>query len=290
METLKVNGVSKHFGKFQVLQDINFTIKQETIYGLLGNNGAGKSTLLNIINDRNLASSGEVALGNHEVHNHYPSLQRLYLMSDANMYGKRMTVAGIFKLADEGYGNFDYELAHHLTKAFGINERDRLANLSTGLTTAAKITCALCVDADFIFLDEPMLGLDANHRDRFYRELMQTYEQRPRTFVLSTHIINEVQNLVEHVFILNNHQLIVDEDVDTLLANAYAISGPAPAVDEYTQEMKVLDQHLVGKIKTAYVIEQLDDYQPIPDDVSINHMDVQQAYLALTNGEDDSNE
>lgn len=290
METLKVNNISKRFGKASVLNDISLTIEPAKIYGLLGDNGAGKSTLLNIINDRNLPTSGEVVLGSHEVHNHYPALQRLYLMSDSNMYGKRMTVAGIFRLADEGYGNFDYELAHHLTKAFGINERERLANLSTGLTTAAKITCALCVNADFIFLDEPMLGLDANHRDRFYRELMKTFEQRPRTFVISTHIISEVQNLLEHVFVLHDHRLIEDDDVDTLLSRAYAISGPAQAVDEYTQKMKVLDQQTVAKIKTVYVIEKLDDYQPIPDDVSLTHMNLQQAYLALTNGEEDINE
>lgn len=290
MEALKINSVSKRFGRTQILDDISLTIQPQTIYALLGENGAGKSTLLNIINDRNFPSKGEVVLGDHGVHNHYPSLQRLYLMSDSNMYGKRTSVSGMFRLADEGYGHFDYELAHRLTKAFGVNEHARLSNLSTGLTTAAKITCALCVNADFIFLDEPMLGLDANHRNRFYRELMKTYEQRPRTFVISSHIINEIQSLVEHVFVLHDHHLIADENVDTLLNRAYTISGPAAHVNQYTQTMKVLDQQTVGKIKTAYVIEKLDDQQPIPDDVTVTHMNLQQAYLALTNGEDEINE
>ena len=86
---------------------------------------------------------------------------------------------------------------------------------------------ALNVNANYIFLDEPTLGLDANHRELFYQELMRTYEERPRTFVISTHLISEVQQLLEDVIILDHATIIKNEAVTDLLANAYEISGPA---------------------------------------------------------------
>lgn len=282
MKTLSINQVSKHFGHHQVLDNLSFKIEENKIYGLLGSNGSGKSTLLNIINDRIFPSNGEVLLGVDEVRDNYASLQELYLMSETNMYGKRITVKQMFDLANEGYGNFDYNLANHLLKEFGVPASARLTNLSTGLTTAAKLATALAVNANFIFLDEPTLGLDANHRDIFYRELMKTYEQRPRTFVLSSHLIDEVQPLLEHVFIINNQHLIYDDDLQTLLDQAYAISGPTSAVDAYTSQMKVLDQRTIANIKTAYVVEALDPDKVIPDNVKIEHISLQQAYIALT--------
>lgn len=286
MAKLKINQLTKRFGRHTILDHLDFTIEANKIYGLLGRNGAGKSTLLNIINNRNFPTDGEVLLDDASINNNSAALQQLYLMSETNTYPKRTRVSDMFRLADDGYGHFNFTLAHRLTKAFGVQEKAHLSNLSTGLTTIAKLITALCVNADFIFLDEPTLGLDAGHRELFYRELMKTYEERPRTFVLSTHLISEVQPLVEHVWILDDHQFICNENVDDLLANAYAISGPAELVDEYTTELKVLDHQTISNIKTVYVVQPLDETKVIPDRVKIEHIDLQKAFMALTNGEE----
>ena len=127
---------------------------------------------------------------------------------------------------DAAYNNFDYDLANRLLKVFGLNDRMKITNLSTGQRTASKLIVALAVNADYVLLDEPILGLDANHRDSFYKELVKTYQERPRTFVLSTHLIEEIQQLVEHVLIMDQHHIIINEDTEGLLAKAYTISGP----------------------------------------------------------------
>lgn len=282
MTTIKINQLSKSFGRHTILDNISLQINNYKIYGLLGRNGAGKSTLLNIISNRNFPSDGEILLDNHSINNNPAALQKIYLMSESNMYPKRTRVSDMFTMADEGYGNFQFATAHRLTKAFGVDENSRLSNLSTGLTTIAKLITALCVNANFIFLDEPTLGLDAGHRELFYRELMKTYEERPRTFVLSTHLISEIQSLVEHVWIINDHQLIEDADVDDLLNQAYAISGPTEQVDSYTQGLHVLDEQTISNIKTAYVVEPLDDSQAVPDNVKVEHLDLQKTFMALT--------
>lgn len=286
MATLKINQLTKRFGHHVILDNLTFQIEPNKIYGLLGRNGAGKSTLLNIINNRNFPTDGEVLLDNTSINNNSHALQKLFLMSETSMYPKRTRVSDMFKLANDGYGKFNFAMAHRLTDAFGVNEKAQLNNLSTGLTTIAKLITALCVNADFIFLDEPTLGLDAGHRELFYRELMKTYEERPRTFILSTHLISEIQNLVEHVWILDQHKIIRNEDVNDLLAHAYAISGPTNLVDDYTKQLNVLDQQTISNIKTVYVVQPLDEHQVIPDQVKIEHIDLQKAFTALTIGKE----
>lgn len=284
MEAIKVNHLTKKYGKHVILSDISMTIEPGKIYGLLGRNGVGKSTLLNLITNRILPTSGTIQLGDEDVNENERVLNQFYVMSEANLYPKLATIKQMWEMADKSYGNFNYQKATRLLKAFGIkSDKEKLSNLSTGLKTAAKLVVALSVNANYIFLDEPILGLDANHRELFYQELMKAYEEQVKTFVLSTHLIEEVQQLVEHVFILDQTALLVDEDVEDLLAKMFAINGPAMLVDEYVKGQNVLGTRELAGVKTAYVYGTLDEAKEIPDQVQIKHTDLQTAFIQLTN-------
>lgn len=284
MEQLIVKDLVKKYHRHVILDDISFTLAPAKIYGLLGRNGAGKTTLLNIISNRIFPTSGEVKLGNQNINNNDDVLSKIFLMSEENLYPREMKIHQTFDLADAAYGDFNYDLANRLLKVFELDGNTKVTNLSTGQRTASKLVVALAVNADYILLDEPILGLDANHRENFYRELVKTYQQRPRTFVLSTHLIEEIQQLVEHVLILNHYQIILDDDLETMLAKTYAISGPANLVDEYTAGLRVLKSEMMGNIKTAYLFDHLNDDRVIPDQVKIGHYDLQHLFIYLTDG------
>lgn len=284
MEQLTINKLTKKYGHKVILDNLSFQLEPAKIYGLLGRNGAGKSTLLNIITNRIFPTSGEVKIGDHNINNDDDQLGKIYLMSEVDMYTKRTTIKRMMELADEAYENFDFKNAERLLKGFELDQKEIFANLSTGQRTAAKLVVALNVNADYILLDEPVLGLDANHRELFYKELIKTFQNKPRTFVLSTHLIEEIQQLVEHVIIINDHKIIEDADVESLLNRAYAISGPADDVDAYTNGLNVLDTETMGNIKTAYVLDKLNDQRVIPDRVKIDHYDLQHLFIYLTNG------
>ena len=228
---LMVNHVTKRYRRHTVIDEVNFNLAPAKIYGLLGRNGAGKSTLLNIITNRIFPTSGMVAMGPQNVNNNDEELGKIYLMSESNMYPKTTRVKRMLADADRFYGKFDFANARRMLGQFGINEKDRFSNLSTGQKTAVKITIALNVNAQYVLLDEPTLGLDVNYRETFYRELLRTYSEKPRTFVLSTHLISEVQQLVEDVLILHEGKIIVNEPVEELLGRAFLVSGPAQLVD-----------------------------------------------------------
>lgn len=283
MEQLKISHLSKKFGRRVILDDVSFTLEPAKIYGLLGRNGAGKSTLLNLISNRIFPTSGSIKLGDQEV-NTDQTLDQIFLIGEDNLYYKQVKINQMFDLADGAYGNFDYQNAERMLKQFELDGNQKFAKLSTGQKTAAKISLALNVDADYIFLDEPVLGLDANHREIFYQELIKSYQKRPRTIVLSTHLIDEIQQLVEHVILIDHHQVLEDDNVQSLLDRAYDISGPAKLVDQYTEGLNVLSTTDLGNIRTAHVFDQLPEDRILPDQVQVGHYDLQHLFIYLTNG------
>lgn len=283
MEQLKISHLSKKFGRRVILNDVSFTLEPAKIYGLLGRNGAGKSTLLNLISNRIFPTSGSIKLGDQEV-NTDQTLDQVFLIGEDNLYYKQVKINQMFDLADGAYGNFDYQNAEQMLKRFELEGNQKFAKLSTGQKTAAKISLALNVDADYIFLDEPVLGLDVNHREIFYQELIKSYQKRPRTIVLSTHLIDEIQQLVEHVILIDRHQVLEDTDVQDLLDRAYDISGPAKLVDQYTEGLNVLSTTDLGNIRTAHVFDQLPEDRILPDQVQVGHYDLQHLFIYLTNG------
>lgn len=284
MEQLSINHITKRFGRQTVLDDISFTLAPAKIYGLLGRNGAGKSTLLNIITNRIFPTAGTVKLGDQDANDNDDVLGRVFLMSETNLYPKRTSILRMFDLANEAYGQFNYQTAARQLKEFGLDEKQHLSNLSTGQQTIAKFVLALNVDADYILMDEPVLGLDAAHRDLFYQELLKSYQTKPRTFVLSTHLIEEVQQLVEHVIIIDQAKVVADDDVQNLLERAHTVSGPADQVDKYTSGLRVLASEDLGNIRTTYLLDDLDDQRVLPDQVKLGHYDLQHLFIYLTNG------
>ena len=283
MEQLKISHLSKKFGRRVILDDVSFTLEPAKIYGLLGRNGAGKSTLLNLISNRIFPTSGSIKLGDQEV-NTDQTLDQVFLIGEDNLYYKQVKINQMFDLADGAYGNFDYQNAEQMLKRFELEGNQKFAKLSTGQKTVAKISLALNVDADYIFLDEPVLGLDANHREIFYQELIKSYQKRPRTIVLSTHLIDEIQQLVEHVILIDHHRVLEDANVQSLLDRAYDISGPAKLVDQYTEGLNVLSTTDLGNIRTAHVFDQLPEDRILPDQVQVGHYDLQHLFIYLTNG------
>lgn len=284
MTQVQINNISKKFGHHDVLQDVSLTLQPNTIYGLFGRNGAGKSTLLNIISNRIFPSSGTVKMDGQSAIENDQALANMFLMSEIDMYSERMKIEKIFKQTELCYGSFDWVQARKLAQKFGLKLDAKFGGLSTGYHSIVKLIIGLSVPVDFVFFDEPVLGLDANHRELFYQELLQTYEERPRTFLISTHLIEEIAHIVEHVFMLDEGKIVIDGETESIVANSYAITGPKKAVEEYTAGLNVIGHSLLGGLQTSYVYGQLDDNRIIPDTVKLAHVDLQKLFVYLTNG------
>jgi ABC-type multidrug transport system, ATPase component len=276
--SLKVDKLSKSYGKKNVLDNVSLNFQENKIYGLLGNNGAGKSTLLNIINNRIFATSGQISLDNQPVRDNERALNEIFLTSEDNFFPSKNKISTIFKMTEKFYGSFDWDLANRMVKDFDLDTNKRMGKLSTGYRSIAKLIISLSVPCKYIFLDEPVLGLDTNHRELFYDYLLETYEDNMRTFVISTHLIEEITNLLEEIIILDGGQVKASESVDSLLENTYVLSGSTAEVEALLKDVQVISREKLGGSETAYVKGVVEDSVG----VSVGAMSLQDYFMKIT--------
>ena len=181
MKTIEVKELTKYYKTNKALDCLNFTIEPGKIYGLLGRNGAGKTTLLNLMTGRIFPTEGEIRIDGENVHENDKVLGSIFYMTEKNLYPVEERVKNILKWSRQFYPKFDMEYARDLADKFGLDTNKKVKNLSTGYTSIFKAVTALASNADIILFDEPVLGLDANHRDMLYKELLAM--QNPRTII-----------------------------------------------------------------------------------------------------------
>ena len=282
MNCIEIKGITKDFKNTRALNNVNLTFEENKIYGLLGRNGAGKSTLLKIISNRIFTDSGSVTVDGINSMEDDRALSKIYIMSESNLYPPKMKIKNIFKWTKEFYPAFDLDYANKLSKAFNLNVNKNTRSLSTGYNSIFKIIIALSVTVPYLFLDEPVLGLDANHRDLFYRFLIEKYSENPFCCVISTHLIEEVSTVIEDVVIIKNGEVIKNQTRDSLLESGFTISGSASAVDSFINGREVIGFDSIGGLKTAYILGEVNKSE-VPDGLEITAMDLQKLFVQLTN-------
>ncbi|MFW3588894.1 ATP-binding cassette domain-containing protein [Vagococcus fluvialis] len=278
--TLEIKNITKKYKEKQALTEINLTLKPNTIYGLLGRNGAGKSSLLNIINNRSIPSSGAVMLDGVSIFDNEALLNKVYLMSEDNLFPSNMKIKDMYKISEAFYGSFDWKLATQMTEAFELNTKLTFKKLSTGYRSIAKLIVALSVPCDYIFLDEPVLGLDAAHRELFYSYLIETYEERSRSFIISTHLIEEISTLLENVIVINDGRVKVDSDVETLIRSNFALSGPKDMITDIAENYSLIGSESLGDYYTVYLTGTIPT--DLPQEVTAKPVTLQNYFVQLT--------
>ena len=280
---IEICGVEKRFGETTALDNVTVTFGEGRIYGLLGNNGAGKSTLLNILTGRLHADAGTVTVDGVRVDGD-GALERLFLASEKNMYPDDMKVRGAFRATGMFYPHFDLAEAEDLARQFGLNLRQKVRSLSTGYGSIFRLILGLTVHTPYVLLDEPVLGLDAQHRDLFYKLLLRRYAEDPCTVVLSTHLISEVANLLEHAVIIRNGRILKDAPVEDLTGDVCTVSGPAATLDAWLEGRSVLSESALGGLKTACIQGRPD--AALPPGLELGRINLQDYFISLMNEEE----
>lgn len=282
MSRIEVRNLTKNYGKTTALNNVSVTFKENCIYGLLGRNGAGKSTLLNIISGRTFADSGEVLIDGVNASGNDSALGKTHLMSEQLLYNPSLKVREMFKTAAFFYPDFDMEYAVKLCSEYELDTNRKLSKLSTGYRTIAKAINALSCGAPIVFFDEPVLGLDANHRDLFYKHVVNRYSERPSTFVISTHLIEETAGIIERAVIIKKGEVLFDKDTDEIRSMGYSVSGKAADVDEFAKGKELMGGDVLGGLKTVYIKGQLNEAE-LSDGLTAEPMNLQNIFIHLTN-------
>lgn len=289
MAKIEIKNLRKEYDNNLVLDNISLVFEENKVYGLLGRNGAGKTTLLNIITNRIFQDDGTVEVDGENIRENDKALEKIYFMTEKNLFPEGYKVKDVFKWTKEFYPNFNMEYALELAKKFDLDIGKKIKSLSTGYNSIAKIITAMASGAEVIILDEPVLGLDANHRELFYKELMKDYIENPKTVILSTHIIEEVSSLIENVVILNDRKIISSAEAEALLDKAYTVSGISSNVDKYIEAKEVVNIESLTNFKAATILGNLstEDKKLSQElDLEISKVELQKLFIYLTSKEE----
>ena len=283
---LQAKGLSKSYGTKEVLRELDLTIQPGKIYGLIGRNGAGKTTLLSILTAQNTHDGGEVTLDGQPVWENQRALDQLCFSREmqSTLMGSANTqrVRDYLRAAAIYYPNWDAGYAKRLLEEFQLEEKKRINQLSKGQQSMVTILIALASRAPITILDEPVAGLDVVMRERFYRLLLEDFVQTERTFIVSTHILEEAASVFERVIILDEGRVIEDCPTDELVDQFRYVSGREDVVDEVCRGLEVLSTHKMGRHKTVAVRGggvKLD--AALAADVDVSPMSLQNVFVAL---------
>ncbi len=284
MSLICENIVKTYSGK-EVLQQVSLELQPGKIYGLIGRNGAGKTTLLSILTAQNPATQGTVSLDGQPVWENRASLKQLCFSRELNANAESglasMKAKEYLRIAATYYEGWDKDLEKRLIQLFALDVKKKMGKLSKGMLSMITIIVALCAKAPYTFLDEPVAGLDVVAREQFYRLLLEEYAATGRTFLISTHIIEEAADVLEDVIILHEGKILVTGNTQAFVDSACHVSGRAEEVDAAVAGLETHYPETIGRSKGVTVFLKPGQSIDGSRDVSIQPVNLQRAFVAL---------
>ncbi|NLL19349.1 MAG: ABC transporter ATP-binding protein [Clostridia bacterium] len=254
---IETRNLGKLYGKTKALDGVSVALQENKIYGLLGRNGAGKSTLLKLLTGQIFPTTGEIKLFGETPYENANALSKVCIVRETGTFLKDMKARDALKVASTYYPNWDQELADRLVKAFKLDLKKNYKSLSLGMKSQLGIIVGLASRAPLTIFDEPYIGLDAPGRQLFYDLLLEEYGEKPRTIILSTHLIDEVANLFEEVIILEQGSVKLIDETDKIKEKAFFISGSQGEVERRVKGKQVIYRDTLGKTAVAGVYDRL---------------------------------
>lgn len=288
--SLHCENIVKTYGGKDVLHDVTLDLQPGKIYGLIGRNGAGKTTLLSILSAQNPATRGTVTLDGEPVWEHRNSLAKICFSRELNANAESgiaaMKAKEYLRIASTYYEGWDKALEERLVKLFDLNLKKKFGKMNKGMLSMITIIVALCSKAPYTFLDEPVAGLDVVAREQFYKLLLEEYSSSGRTFVVSTHIIEEAADVLEEVVILHEGKILLEENTQTFVDSAVHVSGKIEEVDAAVAGLEVHHTETVGRSKGVTVFLKPGQKVDESRDVSVQPVSLQRAFVALCGEEE----
>jgi len=246
----KLSNVTLKFRKSEALKDISLTFDPGKIYGLIGRNGAGKTVLLSLLAAFREPTTGQVEIDGEPVFENADKMQQVSFIYTKNYEEEYENIPLILKFSERYRPNYDKDYAYRLLKRFKLPLDKPINKLSKGMQAALNVVIGLASRTPLTIFDEVYLGMDAPTRVIFYEELLADHIKHPRTFILSTHLVSEMDYLFDHVVIIHEGRLLLDNDYESISAQGVSITGAADRVDAFVSGRKILNEQKLGGTKS----------------------------------------
>lgn len=240
MYVISCKEIEKSYRSNRVLQSINFTIENEKIVGLIGRNGVGKSTLLSLLAGHLKPSKGEIRIFGNTPFNNLKVATDLILIDDKMIFPPNFTLGDIFKMGKDFYPKWQEDLAQKLLAYSNIPIKSLHQNLSKGQRSTFNLIYGLATRCAVTLLDEPMNGVDEMLRMDMYRVILKEYIAYPRTIVISSHHLQEIEHLLEEIILIDDGVVKLHAPIEEVKEMLVSLKGDEAEVKAVINNQEVL--------------------------------------------------
>ena len=213
MELLEIKDLNKSFDNKKILKNINLTISNGKIVGLLGKNGAGKTTLIKIMNDLLTPTSGEILINGNKIG--VETKKVVSYLPERTYLNKQMKVSEIIEVFTDFYENFDEKKAKKLLKDLDLDINQQLTKMSKGMQEKVQLVLVMSRKADLYILDEPLGGVDPATRDYVLDTILSNFNETA-SVIISTHLISDIERILDEVVFIDKGKIVLQSDTDEL--------------------------------------------------------------------------
>jgi len=218
---VSARGVSKHFGEVRAVDYVSFDIEEGKILGLIGPNGAGKTTLLKAVLGLTDCQGELSVLGLDPFRQRKELLRNICFIADVAVLPRWIRVTQLLEFVESVHPNFSRKRAESFLSQTKVRSNAKVRELSKGMVTQLHLSIIMSIDAKLLVLDEPTLGLDIIFRKEFYSNLLNDYFDEKRTILITTHQVEEIENLLTDIMFINDGKILLDKPMDSL-SDSYA--------------------------------------------------------------------
>lgn len=247
---ISVQNVTKTFDGFTALDSLNMTVPRGAVYGLVGPNGSGKSTIIRHIMGIYRPDSGEILVGGQPVYENPAVKSRMAYIPDDVFYFLQSNVKDMMKYYRGIYPDFDQERYEKLKDVFELSETKTIRTMSKGMQKQAAFWLQMCLRPDVLVLDEPVDGLDPVMRRQVWSILMADTAERGITVLVSSHNLRELEDVCDHVGILDRGKLLLERSLSELQENITKIQIALPDGKTLPPDLHALHETQSGRLHT----------------------------------------
>ncbi|SFP61446.1 ABC transporter ATP-binding protein [Salibacterium halotolerans] len=269
---INVEHVTKAFEKENAVHDLNLSVKQGYIYGLLGSNGAGKTTLLKILAGIYRQDEGTVQIDGEPIYENVEKKQKMIFIPDNPYFLPQASIKQMAAYYRSFYPNWNEERYQKLEQVFQIDPKRKIQRLSKGMKRQAAFWLALSAMPEILILDEPIDGLDPVMRQKIKNLLFQDIAERDVTVIISSHNLREIEDICDQVGIMHNGTLRIEKELDELKTDTHKVQAAFDSnetKEKAAAGLNILHEEKRGSVyllivrgDRAAIEEQIKPYEP----------------------------
>ncbi len=244
---VSAQGVSKRYGNIRAVDNVSFEIEKGKIMGLIGPNGAGKTTLLKALLGLTDCEGQLSVLGLDPFRQRKELMQNICFIADVAVLPRWIRVSQLLDFIEQTHPNFSRDRAEELLARTKIRRDSKVRELSKGMVTQLHLSIITAIDAKLLVLDEPTLGLDIIFRKEFYGNLLNDYFDGERTILITTHQVEEIENLLTDIMFIDEGQIVLNASMEALPDSYVELVTSGDNADSARSLGPIYERDLFGK-------------------------------------------